>query len=548
MKSVDFDLLIQQARERFVEGADPEVSAALGRAAAEHPPHAGLALCHADALHLERRLPEAIAAYQRALALDADSFESWYGLGAAHQARGAHAAACGAFERALALKPDAHGVRCMLGEALFKLGELDAAVAQYRMAASEGEPGVRNAALANLATIIPGSPAAGHHEVLAIRMLWAQCRFNGISPLPARSAPAGRPIRVAYVSAYFGDRNWMKPVFSLLQNHDRQRFEIHLVSDGDAPSIAAGYSPHPGDRIWQVRGVPNGELAARLAAADIDVLVDLNGYSHRDRLGLIPYRSARKQFGWFNMFATTGVPGFDALIGDDSVIPPEEENFYSEPILRVSGSYLAFRVPYPTPPVAPPPCLANGHLTFGCLGSGYKLTPPTLEAWASILRAVPNTRLFVKNPTLDDDSNRAALLGRLGALGIHTHRITLAGRSEHFEFLRAYDSVDIGLDTFPYNGGTTTSEALWQGVPILTCNGDRWAGRTSRSLLVAAGHDEWVAPSMADFVAAGIRLAAAPGTPGMLSRLRAGLRSELAASAACGSAGLCRSLEAIYTE
>lgn len=548
MKPAAAELLIRQVRARLAQGPEPAVSAVLERAAIEDPDHAGLALCHADALHLERRLPEAIAVYQRAAALDAASFESWYGLGAALQSLGAHGAACSAFERALGLNPDAHPVRCMSGESLFKLGEVDAAVAQYRLAVSGGEPVVRDFALANLATIIAGSPGASHHDVLAIRTLWAQCRFGGIQPLPPRPPPTGRPVRVGYLSAFFGERNWMKPVFSMLCCHDRGRFEIHLIADGDAPSPTAGYTAHPGDRIWQARGIPNGELAGRIAAAGIDVLVDLNGYSFRDRIGLIPYRAARKQFGWFNMFATKGVPGFDALIGDVAAIPPGEEDFYSEPVLRVPGSYLAFRVPYPTPPVSPPPCLSNGHLTFGCLGSGYKLTPPTLGAWAAILRAAPETKLFVKNPTLDDESNRISLLGRLHALGIHAGRVTLAGRSEHFEFLRAYDSVDIGLDTFPYNGGTTTSEALWQGVPILTCVGDRWAGRTSRSLLAAAGLENWVEAGMESLVAAGVRLATDPGTPVMLSTLRDGLRARLGASAACDSEGLCRSLEAIYAD
>jgi predicted O-linked N-acetylglucosamine transferase (SPINDLY family) len=379
-------------------------------------------------------------------------------------------------------------------------------------------------------------------------MLWAQCSAGQVVPLPPRPPPAGRPVRLAYLSAFFGARNWMKPVYGVINCHDRRRFEIHLVADGEGPAPEAGYVPNPGDRIWQVRGMANDELARQLAAAAIDVIIDLNGYSFRKRLGLFPYRAARRQFGWFNMFATTGVSGFDALIGDAAVIPPAEEIYYSERILRVPGSYLAFRVLYPTPPVAPPPCLASGHLTFGCLGSSYKITPPTLAAWTQILRAAPDARLLLRNPALDQPSNRVALLQRLAALGIGAGRIEFGGRLEHHEFLRAYDAVDIALDTFPYNGGTTTSEALWQGVPVLTCHGDRWAGRTSRSLLLAAGLDEWVTPDLSSFVAAGIRLATDPATPAMLADLRAGLRARLDSSPACDTASLCAALESIYLE
>ena len=139
------------------------------------------------------------------------------------------------------------------------------------------------------------------------------------------------------------------------------------------------------------------------------------------------------------------------------------------------------------------PACATGHLTFGCFSSAYKLTEPTIAAYAGILRAAPASRLLLRNRTLDEASNRAALLGRFARYGVAADRLTLEGGAEHYDFLRSYDRVDVALDTFPYNGGTTTAEALWQGVPMLTCNGDRWAGRTSRSLLLAGGLDEWVA-------------------------------------------------------
>jgi predicted O-linked N-acetylglucosamine transferase (SPINDLY family) len=164
-----------------------------------------------------------------------------------------------------------------------------------------------------------------------------------------------------------------------------------------------------------------------------------------------------------------------------------------------------------------------------------------------ILRAVPAARLHVGNPSLDEESNRAELLRRLARRGVAAERVTLSGRAEHYDFLAGYAGVDIALDTFPYNGGTTTTEALWQGVPVLTTNGDRWAGRTSRSLLLAAGLGEWVAEDMAGFVAKGIALLGDPGTPARLAALRAGMRAMLRDSAACDSSGLCAHLEAIYT-
>lgn len=538
--------LLQWATAALSLGPDADALAVLGQAVQRHPQHAALAGRHADALQLAGDVQVAIAEYKRALGLDPALFDAWYGLGGAHLACRAFADADAALAQALALQPGAQGARCARAQALFQLGEVDAAAAAYRTVLNAGSASVAAAAHASLATLIPGSPAAGQAEVLAVRQAWARQAAGAITPLPVRPAPAARKVRLAYLSAFFGARNWMKPVFGVINHHDRSRFDIHLVSDGDDPSAAAGYVEHADDQVWQVRGMPNARLAQHLASAGIDVLVDLNGYSLPNRLGLLPYRSARAQLGWFNLFASTGVPGMDALIGDAAAITPEEEPFYSERILRVPGSYLAFEVLYPVPPVAPPPCVALGHLTFGCLGSAYKLTPQTLDAWAAILRAAPTAQLRVKNPTLDDAGNRAALLCRLAARGVAPERVTLAGRDEHHAFLQAYDGVDIALDTFPYNGGTTTTEALWQGVPVLSCNGDRWAGRTSRSLLLAAGLADWVADDLDGFVEAGIRLAGSADTPHRLATLRRGLRARLARSPACDSVGLCAALEALY--
>jgi protein O-GlcNAc transferase len=246
------------------------------------------------------------------------------------------------------------------------------------------------------------------------------------------------------------------------------------------------------------------------------------------------------------MYATTGIAAFDCLIGDDAVIPTDEEAFYCERIVRVPGSYLAFTVPYPVPDVKPPPCLATGRLTFGCLGSAYKITDAVVAAWSRILRAAPGSRLLLKNRTLDDASNRVAQLARFASHGVAEQQLVLEGPEEHFAFLQTYARVDIALDTYPYNGGTTTTEALWQGVPVLSFNGDRWASRTSRSLLLAAGLSDWVTANEDAYIGAAIRLALAAATPNHLAGLRANLRRRLLASPACDPATLCRALEALY--
>ena len=446
---------------------------------------------------------------------------------------------------AVSLRPDATGARCSLAETLFELGEVDEAVVEYTRVAENGDAEANAVALAAIACIAPGAPSYDNFRVLAARRRWADLAGRGIRRVKAAPADPGRKLRIGYLGAFFGARNWMKFVWGVINRHDRVRFELHLLSDGADPSAESGYADHPDDRIWQIAGMSNADLAQHIAAAGLDVLVDLNGYSCQHRLPLFLYRPARLQVSWMGMFGTTGIPEVDCLVADNAVLPPEEERFCCERIVRVPGSYLAFEVLYPVPDVAPPPSL-GGPVTFGCFGSAYKLTEPTLAAFAAILRAAPASRLLLRNRTLDEASNRAALLGRFARLGVAAERLALEGGAEHGEFLRTYGRVNVALDTFPYNGGTTTAEALWQGVPVLTFNGDRWASRTSRSLLLAAGLGEWVAVDQAGFVAVAAGLANGADTPGKLYALRSGMRRRLRATAACDTAGLCRSLETIF--
>ncbi len=503
-------------------------------------------LRRADALHLDRRYPEAIDAYRSALAGDASLHAAWYGLGCACLSLKAYGDAVEALRRATALHLDADGARCNLAEALFQLGEVDAAVAEYLRAAESGNAEVRGVALAGIACIAPGAPRQDNFNVMATRRRWIDWQSRGLRHVTAAPPEPGRKLRVGYLGAFFGARNWMKMYMGVINAHDRDRFEFHFLADGAAPSAACGYTDHPDDRIWEIGGMANAILAQHIAEAELDVLVDLNGYSFQRRLPVFLHRPARVQICWNGMYGTTGLRDIDWLVGDAAVIPLNEDQYYCEPIVRVPGSYLAFDVFYPVPDVAPPPCLRVGHLTFGCFASAYKLTEPTLAAYAAILRDAPDSRMLLRNRTLDEASNRAALLGRFVQHGVAADRLTLEGGAEHFDFLRSYDRVDVALDTFPYNGGTTTAEAMWQGVPTLTFNGDRWAGRTSRSLLLAGGLSEWVAADAAGFRDAAVAMAHAPDSPARLAALRGRLRERLRPSAACNVVGLCRSLEALY--
>ena len=502
-----------------------------------------------DALQTMGRLEEAVDAYRGALEKDPSSVPAHYAMGCAQSALQRYADAIGGFRQVIASAPDHAPSHHNLAKVLLELGRMDEAMEHFAKAASI-DPG--GPALTALAVSIPGAPSADNRTVLDVRRrlgekLAAEAGRTDTEPPPPAARPDGR-LRLAYISGFFQSRNWMKPVWPLVNEHDRGRFEIHLLSDAPEAAVAYGYRKHPADRFHDISGLANADVARLIADARIDLLVDLNGYSYTKRLGLFARKPAPLVVGWFNMYATTGLACFDYLIGDRHAVPPAEEQFYSERIVRVDGSYLTFRVNYPVPDVAEPPCLCGGGLTFGCLASQYKITPQVIDTWSEVLRQCPDSRLVLKNATLSSDANRRFVREAFEQAGLPADRIELEGPSEHYAFLKKYDEIDLALDTFPYNGGTTTTEAIWQGVPVATFSGDRWASRTSASILHAGGLSDFVADDVAGYIGLAVDWATAPDRAAKLAELRANMRPRLAASPVCDTETFARNMERLYAD
>jgi protein O-GlcNAc transferase len=329
----------------------------------------------------------------------------------------------------------------------------------------------------------------------------------------------------------------MKPVWSLIAQHDHSRFEVHLFSDAAESTVPEAYRA-----CYHDISALGNEGAARLIEDNaIDVLIDLNGYSKIARLPLFMLRPAPVIVGWFNMFATTGMPCYDYLIGDDHVIPSAEEPFYCEKILRVPGSYLTFDVTYSVPDITDPPYLASGAVAFGCLAPLYKITPRAIAAWAQILRESPRSLLVLRGSALKSEGARRYIAEAFGPLA---ERVRLYGPANHYEFLETYNQIDIALDTFPYNGGTTTTEAIWQGVPVVSFWGDRWVSRTSASILRAGNLGRFVNRDLDGYIAQAIALA---NSPDELLGLRRNMRAGLRASPVCDGETFARNMERIYS-
>lgn len=490
------------------------------------------------------RQKEAFDGFTRALERDERCVEAWHGRGEILLRREEFAHAGGQFEQALRLDPGHAPSHFHFAQALFQFGLVEKALEHLDRVA--GQTNGQSELLA--AMYAPGSTTATPADILNRRRAYA----DTLTPLPEIDEGAGRrrtgPIRVGYLSAHFDQRNYMKPVWGLVNEHDRKMFELTFFSDATGAPEPAGYVRHPSDRWLDVQTLGNDELAAAIREQGLDLLVDLNAYSYVRRLPLWRQRIAPVNVAWFNMYATSGLPGFDCLIGDRHVYSADKADFFSEKVVALSHSYLTFRVLYETPEIGERERSPSTGLTLGCLAPMYKISDAVLAAWAEILHRVPSARLLVRNAMLDKESNRQFFEMRLQSAGVPRQQVEFRGSAPHHEFLETYAAIDLALDTFPYNGGSTTMEALWQGVPTCCIRGDRWAARISASLLREAGLGDFIADSPQDHIEQVVRLLVDPTTPSRLAECRQSMRRRLADSSVCDATEFAREIESVYRQ
>lgn len=505
---------------------------------------------NADRLHQQGRYVDAIALYEQLIHTGHADALTWFAHGDACASLGQFARSLGGYRRCLSFDgfKDAEQARHQLGRAYYQLGMVDEAVKLLRQALANSRAIITEK---GLATIIPGAPSATHADVLNARTTYA----NSLARLGSVKSDGGVPlnasqsdkVRVGYLSSYFSSANYMKPVWAAINHHNRQSFEWHLLIDDTPEAKLDGYRAYDSDVLHFVGADSNQHLFDRIRDLQLDVLVDLNSYSTPARLELFVHQPAVNAVSWFNAFATSGLPGIHFQIGDRACICESERQFYTERIINLPMSYLSFEVNYETPPVAPPPSLKNRYITFGSLVSQYKITPPVLDAWSEILHRTGSSKLLLANPVCGDAGNQTFVREQFQSRGIDPERLHFLGPASHLDYLRNYEKIDIALDSFPYSGGTTTMEAIWQGVPVLTFSGDRWAARTSASLLTRSYLRQFVTPSLSGLIRQAVELANSSSIAALLEKTRAEMCDRLMASSVMNGRGLARHLERVYS-
>jgi protein O-GlcNAc transferase len=547
---------------RFEEALEP-----LTKAAKLAPNDAAIRLNLGVTLLELRRYGDAEIHFRRALAIEPDRPEAHNILGNALFSQGRLAGAEACFREALRLRQDYAPAHDNLGRVARAQGRIADAVTSYRAAlALQPKPGTHSNLLLALNYLHDVPPA----EILAEHQRWA-ARYA--EPLTAASVPPerdllpGRRIRVGYLSPDFSNHAVAYFFEPVLDSHDRTAFEIFCYSNVLAPDTVTARLRAKAEH-WRDIAPLSDEQAVELIRRDrLDLLVDLAGHTARNRLLIFARRAAPVQVTWIGYPNTTGLSAIDYRLTDEISDPRgKTESLHTETLVRLPGPFSVYRPPADAPEVGPLPALALGSadvavgrikkadedvgaprpITFGCFNNFAKVTPSMIALWSRLLAAVPAARLFLKSRGLDDPATAERIRGDFAAHGTARERLILDGRELSVPaHLALYDRVDVALDTFPYNGTTTTCEALWMGVPVVTLAGETHVTRVGASLLTHLGAADWIAATPEEYCQKAREIAF---DLRQLPLLRSELRERMRKSPLCDAMSFTRGLEAKFRE
>jgi predicted O-linked N-acetylglucosamine transferase (SPINDLY family) len=497
-----------------------EALAAYDKAIALHPGFAEAYGNRGNALRDLRRLDEALASYGKVLAIHPDNAEAYYNRGQALQDQGRPREALADFKKALAINPGHRYAFGALADAALRLCDWT------RMAspANDVDAHVR----AGRAIIEPLT-VLGYSDDAALHLQCARSSIRDEVSAPKRHLWDGKAwrndrIRIAYLSADFHEHATAWLTAELFEKHDRQRFHITAISYGaDDGSPMRARLVKAFDQFIDVNGKSDADVAQLLRDQQIDIAVDLKGHTQGSRPGILSFRPAPVAVNYLGYPGTMGAPFIDYVIADAIVLPFAQQPFYDEQIVHLPHTYQANdsrrEIAQATPSRSEAGLPGHGFV-FCCFNNSRKITQKVFEIWMRLLAAVPGSVLWLLD---DNDAATANLKAAARERGINPARLVFAPRTGLPEHLARHRLADLFLDTLPYNAHTTASDALWAGLPVLTCQGSTFAGRVAASLLHAIGLQELVT----DTVQAYEELAAALARdPQRLAALRARLEQN----------------------
>jgi predicted O-linked N-acetylglucosamine transferase (SPINDLY family) len=499
----------------------------------------------ATLLGSQEDLKKAIGYLEQQIEAKGDSIHRLGLLASAHQAAGHLTKAEELCRQIIVRQPESLSAHITLASCVSNAGDAAAALPLYRRVI---ELDSTQAAMAsNVLFELNYLSEYSREEIFRQHVEWAHKYELPISPLSAckqRRCASQRKLKIGYVSGDFCAHPVGFLLRDILRNHDRSAFEVHCFSMLMRPDEVSADIQASADKWEDIFLLSDDEFAEVVRSAEIDVLVDLSGHTAFHRLIAFSKRLAPVQASWIGYFHSTGLSSMDYFITDPFTSPRDGGQHFSEVAVHLPHTRFCYSAPGYASEVAPHPCGAVGSITFGSFNRLAKLNAQVIEAWSKILLAVPESRLVLKAGAFSEKKVRDAFIARFDAHGIAKSRLNLRASSSHREMLVEYGEIDIALDAFPFNGGMTTLEALWMGVPVVTLEGDTVVSRQTYAALANLDlADELAFANVDAYVAGAIALAV---NSARLAELRSQLRPRMEASPLRQSEQFTHDLEALY--
>ena len=490
------------------------------------------------------RLEDAVAALRHAIQIKPAYAEAHNNLGVIFRDAARPTEAIAACHRAIELKPDYVAAHSNLGNALKDAGEIDAAIASFRQSIRLDPSYVKGHS--NLLYTIHFHPTYDAEMIFREHQLWDQQHarplVKSISPHSNDRNPQ-RPLRIGYVSPDFREHPVGRFILPLLAAHDRKQFEVFCYSGvqrGDAMTEQARrHASH-----WRsTLGYSADQLAQNIRDDRIDILVDLTMHMAQNQMLCFARKPAPVQVTYLAYCSTTGLGTMDYRLTDPHLDPQGmNDAFYSEKSIRLPETYWCYPLDEQAPEVSPLPMAANGAVTFASLNNFGKVSADALDGWIHLLQAIPKSRLILH---AHEGDHRQRVWDLLRQRGIDPNRLIFHASAPLGQYLKQYDQIDIGLDPFPCNGGTTTCDALWMGVPVVTLAGRTAVGRGGVSILSNLGLPELIAQTPQQYIQIASDLAM---DAARLGELRRTLRQRMRASPLMNAPRFARNVELAYRQ
>ncbi len=498
-------------------------------------------------IHLKvQEFSEAVGKIKEALKISPNNRLAKIQLAIAYKDWGKYAEAIALNEQLLKEKPKDGRLRINYALCLLEVGRFNEAEENYLRALKDSPDAPES--LSNYLMGIHYNPERTKDEIFDAHLLWDQHFAPDVRnqrPIP-KNIDRNKRLKVGFISGGFRKHpvGWM--ITRAIENLPKDQFEVfgyntHSMYDSLSMRIKKRC-----DKWTSVLGY-NDEIVAKIIQEDeIDILVELSGHSAFNRLKTVALEPVPITIKWVGgLFNTTGLQSMDYLLTDHYESPAGEEAYYTEKLVRMPDDYVCYEPPEYEINVGKLPALHKGYITFGCFNNPSKLNDQLIQQWSDILQMVPESKLFLKSKQYNTQSFVDQITHLFANNGIKSDRIIFEGYAMHEDLLASYNQVDIALDPWPYSGGLTTCEALWMGVPVVTCAGPTFAGRHSVTHLTNSGNADWVTDNWDDYKSKVIELASDLNE---LVSIRAGLRHKLLESALCDGARFGAHLSSAFRE